>query len=121
MLPTFISEEVALRKSTTTYRSGGGPHPLGVPDSGGWLLNRLVLCNGEFTFTASDSKNCGNCGVICATNETCCGGHCVSLQQNCGGCGPSFSCDKGQNCCFENGGFACKSQNDPDHCGLCDI
>src|SRR5262245_42705486 len=38
------------------------------------------------------SRVCGSCGsyVCCAAGQSCCGGHCTSLQndvRNCGGCG----------------------------------
>ncbi len=48
---------------------------------------------------SSDELNCGGCGIVCASNEGCCGGVCIDIQSdvtNCGGCG--ISCDDGIAC-----------------------
>lgn len=86
------------------------------------------------------SRTCGTCGsyVCCAAGQSCCSGHCTSLQndvQNCGGCSrncgapaanQSVACTGGlctYNCVAgaeDCGNGTCTFlDSDPDNCGAC--
>jgi Stigma-specific protein, Stig1 len=65
-------------------------------------------CDGRCTFINEDPQNCGGCGNVCSSGQTCCSdqtdplGDCVDTQtdpNNCGGC--NAACPAGQTC--ENG------------------
>ena len=96
----------------------------------------LKVCRGCQSDT---SRVCGSCGnyVCCAAGQSCCGGHCTSLQtdvQNCGGCGKScgapganesVACVSGL-CIYDcvEGAVDCNGSctfldSDPDNCGAC--
>jgi hypothetical protein len=83
-----------------------------------------MCCNDQCVNLFIDATNCGACGHICASNETCvngvctscvqtcapnetcCNGHCVNLQSdfnNCGGCGHACASSL-DTCC---GGTCC--------------
>jgi len=109
-LPPFILEDVALYRSGHHYATGSS---LGAA----W---RLTNCAGVWTDVQIDGKNCGSCGVECTAAQSCCGGSCVPLDQNCGGCGSAFACLTGQTCCPRNGDFACtNTASDVDNCAAC--
>ncbi len=101
--------------------------------------------NGCFDFM-EDSGNCGDCGVVCASGETCqdgvcrycppgteeCGGECVDLTSSIEHCGQCFGecelyqiCESGQCSGCPSGTELCggecvdTSTNDV-HCGQCD-
>jgi len=96
----------------------------------------LKVCRGCQSDT---SRTCGNCGsyVCCAAGQSCCGGHCTSLQndvQNCGGCGKScgapgvnesIACVSGlctYNCVagtMDCNGTCTFVDSDPNNCGAC--
>jgi hypothetical protein len=40
------------------------------------MANR-TLCDGSCVNTRTDKANCGMCGTMCATGETCTAGHCA--------------------------------------------
>lgn len=71
-----------------------------------------TCCGSACIDTASDSKNCGGCNVICGAGTACVSASC--------GCPPTGSaCGQGQSCCGDNG---CKSLNaDINNCGGCGI
>lgn len=118
-LPGFISEVTALHRTGRTYSHHAGNLEISFASWAAqfWLTN----CFGMWTDTKSDIKNCGECGTRCSAGETCCDGHCVPLQDNCGGCGDSFSCAQNQGCCPKNGDYGCVNlRTDPDNCGRCD-
>jgi hypothetical protein len=107
-----------------------------------------LSCSGICATTATDAKNCGTCGNVCAPGSQCqsgvcqaacgmgqavCGGVCktiVSDPMNCGSCGTA--CAPGQVCmagtCAATcgllqecgGGAECADvQTNPSHCGAC--
>jgi hypothetical protein len=146
--PTFISEEIALRRSGRSYATAGSGAPPAMagplfnggsrlpPVWFGWTLPPGIdvrvypdICNGKHTNVQSDSKNCGKCGIDCKTQTTqsgircndsciCCDGQCVHNQQNCGGCG--IACGQDQTCCPKDGDFGCVDlRTDLEHCGAC--
>jgi hypothetical protein len=121
VIPIPIAEDIALRPSGRMYVSLGvtaAPSALPRP-----TYYYLTSCSGRLTNTNFDSQNCGSCGTRCSTTERCCDGHCTPIQNNCGGCGASFSCDSAELCCpGEDGEYRCVDPGtDPDHCGGCDI
>lgn len=99
------------------------------------------LLNGCETHTDSDPKNCGACGHVCGTGESCCGGRCVDLQSDvahCGICGSpchfahgsgrcvtgiciADTCEAGYTPCFNNDDSrSCVDlATNPDHCSAC--
>ncbi|MCB9640341.1 MAG: hypothetical protein H6727_15705, partial [Myxococcales bacterium] len=107
----------------------------------------LLLCNGVCLNAHKDRNNCGSCGKVCASTETCtngtcvgpctngeisCNGQCVNVQtdtSNCGACGNR--CPSGLICasgsCLRTcptGLDICKDQcvslsNDRTNCGSC--
>jgi hypothetical protein len=72
-----------------------------------------------------DSQNCGSCGVVCRSPQTCQGGKCLcpdgkslNTSSNCGSCG--FVCPSPQTC--QSGRCLCpdgKSLNSNSNCGSC--
>ena len=96
-------------------------------------LTACRACNSD------TSRTCGTCGsyVCCTAGQSCCSGHCTSLQydvQNCGGCGKrcgapgvneSVACISGL-CTYDciAGASDCNGtctflDSDPDNCGAC--
>ncbi|BDA44528.1 probable protein GRIM REAPER at C-terminar half [Coccomyxa sp. Obi] len=100
--------------------------------------------NGCETDIASDTNNCGDCGVMCATGQTCCNGVCADLTTdpaNCGACGfkcatipgvQTATCSNSactvtcvkpnppvQACATNSGPFCANLQTDPNFCGSC--
>lgn len=51
------------------------PGCVGIPDSG-CFTEGLTLCAGQCVDTASDTTNCGGCGITCASGEDCTLGSC---------------------------------------------
>ncbi len=72
---------------------------------------------------ASDPANCGGCGFVCPSGQTCSGGVCSGTPPNCGlgrigafcdlDAGPSFVCCPGIGCT--------DTATDDSNCGLCGI
>ncbi len=98
--------------------------------------------NACFNNFASDSCNCGGCGIACSGNfsdgpqscfaeeegpdlQTCCGASCVNLNipSSCGSCGNVTTCNGGTpDCCptTDNTSNACTSvASDVNNCGSC--
>jgi hypothetical protein len=81
-------------------------------------------CNGKVDEPfdlQTDHANCGACGTVCATSETCCAGKCVNLQEdenNCGACGSTNVCTSGSTCC---GGMCVNTMQNDTSCGACGI
>jgi hypothetical protein len=48
----------------------------GSGDGGGACPGSQVSCSGGCVDTASDSRNCGQCGTVCSTGEVCVSGSC---------------------------------------------
>jgi hypothetical protein len=86
-----------------------------VPDCSGDTCTCAAdraLCGGYCALLATDSRNCGECGLTCGEGFFCaggtcrcgggaldCGGECIDVRfdpQNCGECGRT--CDTGQAC-----------------------
>jgi hypothetical protein len=64
-----------------------------------------IKCNNNCTNTLTDSNNCGKCGIVCPTGQSCVNGVCTCIQTGATSC---------------NG--VCKMlNNDPDNCGGCGI
>jgi hypothetical protein len=65
---------------------------------------------------ATDSNNCGACGLTCGAGLLCCAGHCVNTttsNDHCMSCGNSCN---GNTCCSSS----CVDRNkDPNNCGTC--
>lgn len=91
-----------------------------------------TACNGGCVNTATDSDNCGDCGVVCPSGMACsggicqctdstkslCGGTCVNKSTdifNCGSCGTQ--CFGGSSCV--NGGCRCAHGQHFDATGTC--
>ena len=101
-------------------------------------------CSQGCTNVQTDAQNCGACGKVCGTGQTCsagvcacgtgllsCGGSCVSSNNtNCGACGTtcsstqvcsnnacSSSCASGTTAC--SGGACANLQTDNGNCGTC--
>jgi len=62
------------------------------------------ICSGVCVVTSADPKNCGTCGMECASGESCDAGACV------------LQCSGGMMSCS---GSCVDMQNDPAHCGAC--
>ncbi|ORY45048.1 hypothetical protein BCR33DRAFT_765521 [Rhizoclosmatium globosum] len=70
---------------------------------------------------SNDTSNCGGCGKIVPSGDTCCSGIARNLQNdvaNCGACGRLAVYDNhsANTCC---NGRGIDIQNDKDHCGAC--
>lgn len=75
-------------------------------------------CNGVEKWLDTDEWNCGACGVICDSDETCEKGVCTSFFiPSCGDaiCSLEETCSA-DNCC---GGISTNTDTDPYNCGLC--
>jgi hypothetical protein len=115
--PACRDEEVC---SDGVCRCGAGA---GCPEGRG-------CCAGACINTATDSMNCGRCGMRCAATETCIGGTCTTdvpcmpacaIGEACAGgvcrCGTGAACTAGQGCCGVDG---CRdTARDVLHCGRC--
>ena len=66
-------------------------------------------CDGVCVDTSEDPNNCGGCGVVCASDESCSGGTCTS------------SCSQGWTPCGPNPTDCVDLSTDPDHCGACGV
>lgn len=64
-----------------------------------------TLCNEVCVNTQNDRNNCGDCGVVCSSNEVCENGTCVSV-----------GCPEGQTEC---NGVCTNTNYDPNNCGFC--
>jgi hypothetical protein len=73
-----------------------------------------VCCEGECTNTAVDPRNCGGCGVACASGELCEQGVCRPSSAVCLG----VVCEPGWICC---GGSCVKASLHYNNCGGCAI
>ena len=112
----------------TPLRSTGGfPPSADVFPSLSSSLNqrppgRFTWCSGTFTNLDTDPQNCGFCGRKCTADGACCGGNCVPLQLNCGGCGPDFACGPDERCCRTvDGDLECRDiASSVANCGNCD-
>jgi hypothetical protein len=91
----------------------------------------LTLCSGSCVNLSTDVNNCGSCGHLCASGQTCtsgvcscpsgqtlCSGTCVNLStdpQNCGSCG--HACAGGEACtagaCAPSGGECAAGEGCP--------
>ena len=85
-----------------------------VPDCSGDTCTCAAdraLCDGYCALLATDARNCGSCGVVCAEGAFCAGGscrcaggvdcdeRCVNVEldpENCGECG--VACEADQTC-----------------------
>jgi DUF1680 family protein len=97
-----------------TAASSGGSTSGGTGGTEQICSAGLTLCSGVCVNLAADAANCGQCGVVCASDQVCsvgvctgacasglteCGGACVDLNTdilNCGACGTA--CLTGQVC-----------------------
>jgi hypothetical protein len=73
-----------------------------------------ACCSGVCKDLASDINNCGGCGNVCGTNETCQGGACVSVACQPSVCGHLSLCQGRTDCaCFQTpeGAVFCASLN----------
>ena len=64
--------------------------------------------NGCETNLLTDATNCGQCGHVCASGESCVSGSCT--------CGSHGDCPSGQSCC---NGACVDEQSDVNNCGAC--
>ena len=65
---------------------------------------------------ATDSNNCGACGLTCGAGLRCCAGHCVNTttsNDHCSTCGNSCT---GKTCCNSS---CVDRTSDPNNCGTC--
>jgi len=60
---------------------------------------------------STDPGNCGFCGKVCASPNTCVSGKCMYLGNNCGG----HSCNQGDGCCSDQ----CTPLDSATNCGAC--
>ncbi len=112
-----------INSQTDVNNCGACGHVCSFPDasaacSGGTCV--LVACNAGFgncdgnaangceTNLQTDAQNCGQCGHICASGETCVSGACT--------CGSAGDCPNGQNCC---NGVCVDEQTNINNCGSC--
>ena len=92
-----------VRTHRTVARAGGPARAARAARTGCALPVGPISCGGTCTFTATDPRNCGGCGIACGAGQICnggrcgcpsgtsaCGNACVDLSsasQNCGRCG----------------------------------
>ncbi|MGO9835908.1 MAG: hypothetical protein ACLP1X_17025 [Polyangiaceae bacterium] len=65
----------------------------------------VSLCNGSCTDTNTDPNNCGACGHLCATGQSCAGGACSPCPS------PQVVCASNNTCT--------DTTSDPSNCGAC--
>ncbi|MCA9666546.1 MAG: PQQ-binding-like beta-propeller repeat protein [Myxococcales bacterium] len=71
-------------------------------------------CGNGCTELASDPRNCGQCGVVCAAGQICCNSRCLDqTQDNCGDCGNA--CGAGTFCELVSQGATTQGR-----CEVCD-
>ncbi len=95
----------------------------------------------QCTDESSDTRNCGGCGSVCGSGQSCCGGNCsdpMTDPNNCGGCGTVCvvrngtatcvggtcaigSCNTGYADCDHSYMNGCETQTSADtsNCGSC--
>lgn len=129
--------------SATTPPQPQGPTP--TESTTGCGIGQTVCNSGGSAICVdlqSDSRNCGGCGTVCgtgntcsngtcvgggqggacpggcATGQACCTGSCIDLgnESNCTACGDT--CAQNTVCCSTDIGCVNLS-SDPNHCGLC--
>jgi len=129
----------------TTPDDAGTPVDTGTPVDAPTCLSGQMSCAGSCVDTQTDNSNCGTCGTVCGTGQTCtagvcacmtgqtlCAGACVDTQSSdahCGACGTA--CPSGQTCRAGVCGAACAAprtvcgttcadtQTDSANCGSC--
>jgi hypothetical protein len=75
-------------------------------------------CGGAEKWLDTDEWNCGSCGVVCSSDETCEGGVCTPFNSSY--CGDAI-CSLGETCSADNccSGVYANTNTDPYNCGLC--
>jgi hypothetical protein len=88
----------------------------------------LVICDGRCMDIANNPENCGSCGHVCPTGQSCSGGTCSSgvpgipatpgipITSTTSGIPGSLSCTSGQTNCY---GSCVDLLSDTGHCGTC--
>ena len=86
-------------------------------------LNRCakqnMVCSRECVDATSDPNNCGNCGNVCGSGQTCCNGTCLNGPCLVGigdTCDVSADCASALTCC---GSSCVDTSTDPNNCGGC--
>ena len=75
-------------------------------------LEGAARCDGKCVLLTGDPGNCGACGVLCASGQSCVAGVC----QGCVGADCSMGCPGGLVGC---GGACVDVTSDPENCGAC--
>ncbi len=109
-----VTDNGSVTDTGTVTDTGSVPDGGPVGDTG--CAGGQTACGSSCVDTAADTNNCGSCGNVCPTGQTCaasacttgttcgtgqtaCGSACVNLQTdgtNCGACG--HACTSGQTC-----------------------
>ena len=114
-LVVFASVAVACATGATDAPSGGGGAD-GDGDGGSACDTGKTSCNDGCVSLLEDNGNCGTCGHVCPSGESCADGRCLRGGGGGGGDAGPLSCVAGRVHC----GSACAdTTSDPAHCGSC--